>query len=730
MCDRGTSISASPLPQYPLYFEAQDKNQPSAMLDLSEEQEKARRQDWEVISSMRDYQKRYHDEWRNAARTYNVVQDGSLDNRVSNIYIGLARMIIDTGISMMTEGEPDFDFAPLGPSDYKKVLLWKAALKMVMSQCNYRSHQASFITDFMVYGTGAFEVYTQLPFRKKRYEKLDGTMEEKIVRDFRRPKVGVRHISPFLCSRSPNVSDPDDVPVSEKRETLTYNQAVQNYGNVITPDGKPKYDQKVLKQLFAMRPSHFQLTHLFDEIGDVFRIYMCPFGSQVEGQPVSVPEELGAPIFDKSLSINRIAYLNGSQKEIRSSGSNVLGMTPLCFGINNDQYDHNLKTHAIYGMGIPRMIEGPEMAFEAMFNMTLDNLRLQNTVTLSYKGNNFPDLDNMSFYSGMFLDGEVVATPWGQARLGDNSMFWEWLNNLCVWLTGINFQQLVGDTSKTAFEFAQRIRANNQRAESRLRGLENGCLKRMATLLLSNILSEMTVEEWEDLTEEQAKAIVKRIESGDELASDYGEYVDGKPTKRRVMGYIQVPDGKLKEDFTAGKTRKADYGSTENTLVSNPKPAGPTYIPMVGEYLYPTEYIEYGLLPDVIVDGKRMLGDMKAQDIDMWKQYGDYLRGRLQESVNMPDQMPNVDMKKYDAEFARFIGIEDGRIMKEETTGSDIQDAFKEVIESLDSPPPNAQPSGPIPPAVPSAQGLGPANQPPSVPEPSNALTDTAQGTL
>ena len=32
-------------------------------------------------------------------------------------------------------------------------------------------------------------------------------------------------------------------------------------------------------------------------------------------------------------------------------------------------------------------------------------------------------------------------------------MFWDWLNNLCVWLTGINYQQLVGDTSQTAFEF-------------------------------------------------------------------------------------------------------------------------------------------------------------------------------------------------------------------------------------------------------------------------------------
>jgi len=733
------------MPSYPFYFQAKDNEAQKTAIDLSESQQLQRQRDYEVIKGMRDYQKRYHDEWKQGARTYNVIQDGSSDDRISNIYIGLARMIIDTGISMMTEGEPDFDFAPLGPSDYKKVILWKAALKMVLSQSNYRSHQDKFITDFMVLGTGAYEVYTQLPFRTKRFENESGDIVSKVVRDFRRPKVGVRQISPFHCWRSPNVADPDDVPVSGRGEVLTYNQFVQNYANVLTIDGTPKFDQKVIRQLLAMGSTHFYVIPHYDEIQDAYRIYAVPFMGVVEGQAVNPPEdEIGAPIFDKPLSITRMTYDKGGRKEKRSSGSNVLGLTPICFGINNDQYDSNLKTHAVYGMGIPRLIQGADDAFQAMFNMSLDNLRLQNTVTLSYKNNpqgvSAPDLDNMSFYSGMFLDGEVAASPWGQANIGENTVFWEWLNNLCVWLTGINYQQLVGDTSKTAFEFAQRIRMNNQRAEKRIRSLENGCLKRMATLLLSNILSELTVEEWEDLTEEQAQSIADRLASGEGTAEDYKDYQDGKPTKRRVHQYIPIADGSIKEDFSSSKRRKLDPSGTSNTLVENPEPNGVTYVPTVGEYLYPTEYIEQGLLPDVIVDGKRMLGDLKAQDVDMWTKAGEYLRQRFLETngvQGMEEQVPNVDMKKFDAEFLKFAGIEESKVAKDTSKGSELQKEFAKAAEEAEqsiTQPTNAelalqQARATVPP-VPQAQPVGPGSQPPEAPEPSQPLQGAAEGTL
>lgn len=724
------------MPSHKFYFDAKDEKQQNVYIELSDEQQKQRQEDWEVIRGMRDYQKRYHDEWKQAARAYNVIQDGSSDERMSNIYIGLARMIIDTGISMMTEGEPDFDFAPLGPSDYKKVILWKSALKMVLSQCNFRSHQERFITDFHVFGTGAFEVYTQMPYRKKRYEDENGSIIEKVVRDFRRSKVGVRHVSPFHCWRSPNVADPDDVPVAGKFEILTYNQFVQNYGNVYLPDGQPKYDQKVIKQLLGMGSSHFQVLPHYDEIQDVYRIYALPFGTTPEAEAINPPEnEIGAPIFDKPLTIKRVKGKDG----MRSSGANVLGLTPLCFGINNDQYDRSFKTHAVYGMGIPRLIEGPEMAFEAMFNMTLDNLRLQNTVTLSYNpkdGKTGLDLDNLSFYSGMFVDGEVIATPWGQARVSDNSLFWEWLNNLCVWLTGINFQQLVGDTSKTAFEFAQRIRANNQRAEKRIRGLENGCLKRMATLLLSNVLSELTVEEWEDLTEEQAQAIADRLSSGEAAGEDYKDYVDGKPTKRRVHMYIPIEGKKLREDFSTTKKRKLDYNSTENTLIEDPNMEGEvSYVPAVEQYLYPLEYIESGMLPDVLVDGKRMLGDLKAQDTANMKMVSDHFRTRLAESAvpGMEDQRPNVDMKKIDAEMLKFAGIEEKKVQKEDSDGSGLLKYARETLkdlESLSEQPPHVPitPTGAVPAAPPQSQGPQPESG--AVPQPENALQATAAGTL
>ena len=667
-----------PYPPVPNFSYSYDEKESKAMVSLTEDEEKARREDYEEIKEAKHYRDRNKQDWIAGGMSYNVVQEGTTDDRVSNIYIGLGRMVIDQGIAMMTEGEPEFDFDPIGPADSKKTILWRAAVKMILSQCNYKSHQDKFITDFHVFGPGVFEAYTQLPMRTVRDEDENGNITSRLTRDFMRTKVGVRHVSPFQCWRNPNVTDPDEVPSCGKEEILTRNQFIQNYGNIYYADAngimKPKY--KNIEQVLAQKGSHVKVTRQENEITDSIRIYAFVFGNNPEGKVDTTPElELGLPIFDKPLKIKKY---KGSDGKARSCGLNALGMTTLCFGANNDMYDSGYETHSLYGMGIPRLIEGPDMAMQAFTNMNFDNMRLANTFALSYKpydGKTYLDMDNTRFYSGMQVDGDLVSTPFGQVRLSENSYMNDWLNNTTIAICGINFLQLVGDDLKTAFQAGLRVRQSNQRALKRIRSLENGCLKRMGTLLLANILSEMTVEEWEELTEEQAHDIAGKISKGEVTAEDYKD-LNGKKPKRKVQFYMPVEG--IKEDFSYNKDkrRKLSANASDNTLIED---YGKTnYIALDKKYMYPIDDIESIMRFTTKVDGKHMLGDMKVQDMDMWdKLISIYLQ--------MQPLLPNVDPEKLFSGVVRFVGEDDSKIMKHEGTQSDILKKVSDIVKQMEA---------------------------------------------
>lgn len=719
---------------YPFYFAAKQDQNP--LVDLTEYEEQKRKEDYESINAQKEYHRTFHNDWKKGGALYNVIQEGSTDDRISNFYIGLSRMVIDTGIGMMTEGEPEFDFDPLGPADQKKVILWKALVKKILSDCNYKAHQEKWVTDMHVFGPAALEVYTQLPMRLRRHEHEDGRIEEKLVRDFRRTKVGIRHRSIWHTYRNANIIDPDDVPTGGFTEDITRSQFVQNYMNVKLPNGKPKY--KNLDKVPVA--SHYRIEHCYDELQDAYRIYALPYGTTPEGAFEEAPEnELGMPIFDKPLCIYRTKKTIDGKEVTISNGANVPGMVPLCFGNFNDQLDADFKTHAVYGMGIPQLIDGPEAVMQAMFNMTVDNMRLKNTVVIGYEGSDGKsamDLDNLMYYSGQFVDGKINPQSMGIADITSNQVMWEWLNNICIWVTGINFQQLGGDTSKTAFEFAQRIRANNQRAEKRIRSLENGPLKRAGMLLLSNALSEMTVEEWDDLSEGQVEEIAAKIESNDATAEDY-QFEGGKPVRKRMMMDIPVEGHKFREDFKGkNKKRSLDYNSTDNTLIEDKDlPGEVSFVPAHEKYLLPSGDIESILRFGVRVDGKSMLGDQKAQDIQM---YDKLLTGGV--NLVTAGLAPNLDLEKIYLQEADFMGIDRRKITKDQDDASPLITEGQKAVEELQATltqPSNVQPVQAGMPAasapVPSPQAPVPAGPPAPSSQaggPPAALAATASGTL
>ncbi len=577
-----------PSSSYPLYYDAKEKNQNSQII-LSEDEEKDRRNDHAEIIGMKEHHEQQHNNWTKAGNFYNIVQSSEGNDGISRFAIGLSRTIIDTGISMINEGEPEGQFSPLAPSDKKINILWNSLTKHILKKSNWKAHQKLWTTDLHIFGSSPLEAFINPVYRRP-----DEPVGLFLIRLAKTARTGLRHRSIWYTFRNPNVLDPDEVPSAAYEETITYGYWISQYA------GRTDLTYAAGQVPIA---SKYKLTHLFNELDNTYRIYCLPFGKSAEARLETQPfgTELGFPILNKKLT-----------------DMNPLGMCPLSFGVLNDQLTRDYKQHSLYGMGIPQLIEGMEMMMEGLFNMTIDNMRLKNTVPVGYQPyagqTDYPDVDNMVIESGRVYPGTFNPQSLGMADITSNQAIWEWINNSCIWLTGYNFQQLGGDTSKTAYEFAQRLKANSNRAAARLKALENGPLKRSWTMLLANTLSQITQDEFEEVTEVQAKDFAKMLDDGDSTVDDY-TFENGKIKQKKFVEYFPVNDYSINETFTGSKNRKLSPNETKkNTLKMKEKKGESSLVPAVSAYMFPNGDISQMLAFSTDVDSKAMLGDLRVMD--------------------------------------------------------------------------------------------------------------------
>lgn len=573
---------------FPTYYEAKEKGTQSVIY-LDDEQEKSRRNDYQEMLGMKDHHKDQHNNWKKAGNFYNIVQGGQGNDDISRYAIGLSRTIIDSGIAMINEGEPEGEFEPLTPSDTKVNILWNSLAKHVLEKSNWRAHQKLFTTDLHIFGASTLEAFVNPVVRRPGEDPALF-----FIRLAKTARTGLRHRSIWTTFRNANVNDPDEVPSGAYEETVTYSYYQSSYAG--RKDLLPSAKQLPIA-------SKYKLTHIFNELKNTYRIYCLPFGVMAEAQYEQEPsgDELGYPILDRKLT-----------------DMNPLGMVPLAFGTFNDQLTHDYKQHSLYGMGIPQLIEGMEMIMEGLFNMTVDNMRLKNTVPVGYQPyqgqTDFPDLDSIGYMdSGRVYPGRFEPMSLGIADMQSNTVLWEWINNICIWLTGYNFQQLGGDTSKTAYEFAQRLKANSNRALARLKGLENGPFKRSWTLLLANSLSQVSKDEWESVTDVQAKDIASLLNSGKAAMNDY-TFENGKVKQKRFVEYFNVKNYNVQESIGASKQRVYDGSRVDNSLTMVEKNGASSKVAAVPEHLFMGGDIAQMMAFSTRVSSKSMLGDLRVKD--------------------------------------------------------------------------------------------------------------------
>lgn len=686
-----------------------DKKTPQR--DLSKEEKDIMRKDAERIEHFKSYRRKFEQQMHKGAQMWNMLSDPAPRDDIANIYIGIARMIGQASITAMSQGRPDFGFRPGAPSDRAKVPFWESGIDHILNLSNYDAKQLYFLTDHTVIGMGIFEVVPQIPMRKKRF-KNDSGFEEVWKRDFSRSKVEVRHRSPFEVWLDPSAPTLDDVRVTYDEQYIHEDTFNLEYKHAITPDGHKKYKNLDLvepgKELgFGengelmyrdhKRADRIVVGKLQDEKGDVLRLYAS-----------------GVPILDESLQIKDKG--NGQHTQ----GMNVLGKHSFCLGGNEHQYDTNLRTHSLYSMGLPYTMRGFDALYQALTNMTVDNIRLSNTNLISYQANDglsALDMDSRDFYSGDFVDGTIDVHSLGNSNLQVNQAMWDQIDNWAIQLTGVNFKQLFDTGAKTAFELSQRIRAQNARFEHKLTTLENGGLKKLGQLALSGVMSELTAEDWEELTEKEIKLFADKI-AKDEISGDDFEKKNGKLSRRKVRTTLRIKGRKMEESFKGKeKKRKFSPDSLDNTLLDFGKSEDDSFVEAAPEYVWSVEYMEQGALPDVYVTSARMLGDDQDLRFAKINATSNYARQRLAE-----DPTAKWDMNKIDKEYVDVLKIEPDEVFKEEDEDDDISKKLTDLQEFITNPQDAATPPG-----QPSAPN-SPSPQIPAAPNISQAGDLTAGG--
>ncbi len=398
---------------------------------------------------------------------------------------------------------------------------------------------------------------------------------------------------------------------------------------------------------------------------------------------------MGFPIYDKPLS--HYKFIDQGRELI--GGVNAVGMSPLAFATFEDQMDSDMETYSTIGMGIPQIIAGPEAVMHGLVNMSIDNERLISTVPLSYEPNSEVspsalDLDVRTMYSGLVIDGKVTPQPLGTRGAGSNQVMWDWLKFMIYQLTGINPEGLTGDSLQTAYQSGILQRQMNMRAKERITAWENGPLKRAWTVLGANALSDCTVEEWEEITEDDAKRFQESIKNDEATAEDYKEVDEEgvKVFKKRHHYMIPVKGHKFRENFK-GKNKKRTLNSdtTDNTLIEDQNMTGDTsWVPADEKYLLRNGDVQTIFQYGVEVDGSGMLQDLKTQDMETAK--GVIENAGLVAALNPtnPEFMNSLDQKKIFLTSIEPAGKGAEDVFKTETEKSPALSAFETASKGID----------------------------------------------
>ena len=571
-------------------------------------------------------------------KAWNLIAASVSDPRISNILLPLIRMICRVVISSLTKELPGYNFRPKSKDDEKLVDIWIAANNHIDVEAGMMAEMEDFVTNLIVTGNGALEDRVETPYRfDRKWNASAGDFDITPVRDRSRPRITTISRHPMEYAFATWCKDPNGRVPTLTRDFYSWNEFAE-ISETKLPDGSYKYE----------------------DVEYVLPGFSCDFGTNDLPQYIQENHD-GVAIITIQDPISNInaKYANGilitKPETIALSDLCTLQRPTLSVGKLLHTYESNYRAPMSWGTGFPHILRGLDAFYQAIGNLTIENWKQANTNVVAVKNGSQTALDpDLAYLSGMRIEGDVLVSPLGRVNLADFSALKTMVDEFCIFLTGYDFRKLVGDLggNTTAFAFQKRLEAESVETEHLVNHLENTCLWNHGRVRLDFIINQMTVEEYEDITDEETmQKIMTALGDNKAAKEDYKFDASGtKPVSKVVRETIRVPGYEISEEYDEkGKRSRMGLNMKKNKeMVSD--------IPVVSTYFKPSD----GRMPEVEAIGSRMHGlqnTLRFQKTQFLSNYGRQRIAEAQMNPNVPELQTDFDARLLDEELVRATEV-------------------------------------------------------------------------
>lgn len=651
----------------------------------TKDEEEAMRGDQEHINKMYEYRSLFEDSWIRYAKKWNMLAlEDDPETGISNFVVPLSRMVTSTGIISMRQDLPDVLVKPANLDDRKKAELIRDASAHIDRMCNMESQMDSGITEYAVLGNMVLEDYVKIPYKSRRKIKLNDegkkigftTITE---RDWSKSKLGTRQRSIWECAFDHRARNVREIRACTFQDRISFKEFETQYmsGNPNAPDYVNTeavekgyvytFGDKNQLERQERNDDIVIIDHYQNEDGDIYRIYAN-----------------GVLIWDVPLS------------SVHRHGKITLSLIP-----NHVIFDKNLKTQSLYGAGDPQLIEDLDDLVNASTNQFITNMARKNSYIVGIENGN---IDDFNIESGDVFQGKVSVQTLGAADMGEYQAFKNTIEELAIQVSKKNFKQIQGETARTAFEAAQKQRNSDMGLEHQIKVMEAGGLYMHFYKRIYDIMEHMTIEELEEITEED----IKRMEGFDVAKEDVViDEKTKKPTKIKHREKFATRGQVYEEIFIKGKRHVDGLRTVKEAKGSDGSMTAHK------EYLWTYEYITKGHIPDFYVIGKTMEGRDRNMELAQMERFTNIV-------IALKNLDPNLKVKAMGI-LERSIEALD--IMdRDEIIDADDQDKEKmETINTLNEMQSILKNQVPLTPDVPLQENIQPQGSQ-SIPQVQNSI--------